>query len=31
NLYQFKNMIECAGTRTWIAYVKYGAYTYAYT
>nr|AAK62361.1 phospholipase A2 II [Bungarus fasciatus]ABU63169.1 phospholipase A2 precursor BF-3 [Bungarus fasciatus] len=26
NLLQFKNMIECAGTRTWMAYVKYGCY-----
>nr|1DPY_A Chain A, PHOSPHOLIPASE A2 [Bungarus caeruleus] len=26
NLIQFKNMIQCAGTRIWTAYVAYGCY-----
>nr|1G0Z_A Chain A, PHOSPHOLIPASE A2 [Bungarus caeruleus]1G0Z_B Chain B, PHOSPHOLIPASE A2 [Bungarus caeruleus]1U4J_A Chain A, phospholipase A2 isoform 2 [Bungarus caeruleus]1U4J_B Chain B, phospholipase A2 isoform 2 [Bungarus caeruleus] len=26
NLKQFKNMIQCAGTRTWTSYIGYGCY-----
>nr|ABU63166.1 phospholipase A2 precursor BF-42 [Bungarus fasciatus] len=26
NLFQFENMIECAGTRSWTHYVSYGCY-----
>uniref|UniRef100_P14615 Neutral phospholipase A2 3 n=1 Tax=Bungarus fasciatus TaxID=8613 RepID=PA2N3_BUNFA len=26
NLFQFKNMIQCAGTRSWTDYVSYGCY-----